>query len=337
MSTHKKILISVLILIAILFTITCSKNSSSSSASPSGPNPTPVITPVPTAGYPYSDLVPASGGAFTQSDTSGNSFSSTVSAFKIGKYQVTYDLWYKVRLWTVANGYTFAYSGHEGNTGAEGAVTTTAKYLPVTYISWRDAVVWCNAYSQMTGLTPVYCTDSGYATPIKTSIDASYGSSVDTANGSIDNPYVNWNANGYRLPTESEYQYAASYIDGTNWTPYNYASGAEDIYSDIAATSLVAWFYSDCSDMQAVGLLNANKLGIYDMSGNVQEWCWDWFGTYPTTAQTDYRGPASGSARALRGGSYTDYAAAMEVGIRISNGPYNSGNLLLGFRVARTY
>lgn len=89
--------------------------------------------------------------------------------------------------------------------------------------------------------------------------------------------------------------------------------------------------------MQAVGLLNANKLGIYDMSGNVQEWCWDWFGTYPTTAQTDYRGPASGSARALRGGSYTDYAAAMEVGIRISNGPYNSGNLLLGFRVARTY
>jgi formylglycine-generating enzyme required for sulfatase activity len=253
----------------------------------------------------------------------------------MGKYQVTYDLWYKVYTWAIANGYTFQNAGTEGCCGTDGATPTTAKYQPVTIISWRDAIVWCNAYSQMTSLTPVYCSDAAFTTPIKTSIDTSYSSSIDPTVGGVDDPYVNWSANGYRLPTEGEYQYAASYQGGGNWTPYDYASGATDDTTDATATGLVAWYSANCSSTQNVGGKTPNALGIYDMSGNIWEWCWDWYGAYPTTAQTDYRGPASGSGRVIRGGSYYDTASYLQVGYRNGSPPYYA-NYYGGFRFART-
>jgi formylglycine-generating enzyme required for sulfatase activity len=264
-------------------------------------------------------------------------FCHTISAFKMGKYQVTYDLWYTVYTWAVANGYTFANAGAEGSNGTVGAAPTTAKYQPVTTISWRDAIVWCNAYSQMTSLTPVYCSNAAFTTPIKTSIDTTYSSSIDPTVGGVDDPYVNWSANGYRLPTEGEYQYAASYINGTNWTPYNYASGATAAYTNEAATDLVGWDgVNSGSTTHAVGGLTANALGIYDMSGNVWEWCFDWYGTYPTTASTDYRGPASGSGRVIRGGGCSSAASYLQVGSRsILCSPYGAVNPG-GFRFART-
>jgi formylglycine-generating enzyme required for sulfatase activity len=249
----------------------------------------------------------------------------------MGKYQVTYDLWYTIYTWAKANGYTFQDAGTEGSNGTAGAAPTTAKYQPVTGISWRDAIVWCNAYSQMTGQTPVYCSDSGFTTPIKDATNGAYGSSINTTAGSFDNPYVNWSANGYRLPTEGEYQYAASYEDGTNWTPYNYASG---VTTTTTTTDQVAWYNGNCSSTQAVGGKTANALGIYDMSGNVWEWCWDWYGNYPSTS-TDYRGPASGSLRVMRGGSYYFDASSLLVGSRYDNLPYLE-NYDIGFRFART-
>ena len=283
-------------------------------------------------------LISVPAGTFTQTDGT-NSFSHTISAFKLGKYEVTYDLWYTVYQWAVSNGYTFANAGREGSAGTIGSAPTTAKYEPVTTVNWRDVIVWCNAYSQKSGITPVYCSDAGLTTSIKDSTNGAFGSSINTTAGSYDNPYVNWGAYGYRLPTEGEWQYAASYRDGSIWTPYNYASGAAVDYSDAAVTGLVAWYSANSGSVaQNVGGKTANALGIYDMSGNVWEWCWDWYGIYPG-AVVDYRGPASGSYRVIRGGSCNYSAYSLQVGYRYYNflyAPYYADSFF-GFRLARTF
>ena len=299
--------------------------------------------------FDSSALVSVPGGTFTQTDGT-YSFSHTVSAFKMGKYQVTYDLWYTVHTWGVANGYAFQNAGVEGNSGTDGAAPTAAKYHPVTNVNWRDVIVWCNAYSQMSGFTPVYCSDAGFTMAIKSSTSGSYGSSVNTTAGSFDIPYVNWIANGFRLPTEGEYQYAASWkgTDSSNgaiefpvgsgnyWTPYNYASGATGDTNNATATGLVAWYSANSgSTTHDVGGKTANALGIYDMSGNVYEWCWDWDGTYPSTASTNYIGPDSGSARVMRGESFVYYASLLQVGHRDNDSPYDVGSDR-GFRFARS-
>ena len=282
----------------------------------------------------YRDMATIPGGTFSQVPTSGNTFEHTITGFKMGKYEVTYELWNTVYEWALTHGYLFANAGKEGHDGTAGAAPTTAKFEPVTTINWRDAIVWCNAYSQMSGLTPVYCSDSGLTTPIKNSQDGSYGSSINTTAGSFDNPWVNWNATGYRLPTEGEWQYAASYKDGSSWTPYNYASGATAAYTDTTATGLVAWHSGNAeSTTKTVGTKGANALGIHDMSGNVLEWCWDSYATLPTTAQNNYRGPASGFNRIGRGGSCNNSADYLQVGYRSYGYPFIE-NFGVGFRLA---
>jgi len=324
----KKTLFVLFVLLTFLSLFSCKKNSS-----PSGPVATPTINP--------SALVSVPGNTFYQTDGTYG-FNNTISSFFIGKYQVTYELWYTVYQWAIVNGYTFQDAGAEGSTGTIGAAPDAGEYQPVTTVNWRDAIVWCNAYSLKSGLVPVYYSDSGFNTVIKSSINGSYGATTCTAAGCFDNPYVNWNANGYRLPTEGEYQYAASYIDGTNWTPYDYASGATANHTNEAASDLVAWDSVNSGNYtHAVGGLAPNALGIYDMSGNVWEWCWDWNGTYPTTAETNYRGPASSSIepfRAVRGGCYNYTATSLPVGYRSVDAPYENGGSeggIVGFRVAR--
>ena len=145
----------------------------------------------------YRDMANVLGGTFTQTITSGGgSFSHTLTGFKMARYQVTYELWHTVYTWATNHGYLFALAGREGNGGIDGSAPTSAKYEPVTMINWRDAMVWCNAYSQLDGKVPVYCSDSSFLTPIKVSHDGSYGASINTNAGSFDNPYVNWGATG---------------------------------------------------------------------------------------------------------------------------------------------
>ncbi|PKL92367.1 MAG: hypothetical protein CVV21_03390 [Candidatus Goldiibacteriota bacterium HGW-Goldbacteria-1] len=283
-------------------------------------------------------LVCVQGGTFIQTYTDEDSFQHTISGFMIGKYEVTYELWYEVYGWALINGYTFQNPGKEGSKGNVGLPPTDKKYEPVTSVSWRDCMVWCNAYSQKMGLIPVYYSDAAFSNPIKNSYAAGENEiNINTTPGSFDYPYVNWNVNGYRLPTEGEWQYAASYIDGVNWTPYNYASGATADYQDDAATDVVAWYYENADDTtHVVGEKKSNALGIYDMSGNIQEWCWDWYGAYPEGAVTDYKGPEYGGGRMARGGYYDYYKVILQIGLHnyYSHDPYKAEQKY-GFRFAR--
>ncbi|MDR3338127.1 MAG: formylglycine-generating enzyme family protein, partial [Treponema sp.] len=131
-----------------------------------------------------------------------------LSPFKIAKYESTYELWYTVRQWAIsddrgAGKYTFANPGREGHDGTDGAAPTSgAKYEPVTYINWRDMIVWCNAYSEMAGKEPVYYKAGGTEILRVSTNTSGTATDADTAEMKLEK-------NGYRLPTEAEWEYAA--------------------------------------------------------------------------------------------------------------------------------
>ncbi|MCX7786396.1 MAG: formylglycine-generating enzyme family protein [Spirochaetes bacterium] len=268
------------------------------------------------------DLVSVVGGTYTQTDGSA-SFQHTVSSFSIGMFEVTYELWYTVRLWATANGYSFQNQGMEGNNGIEGAAPTANKLQPVTNISWRDAIVWCNAYSQMEGLTPCYTYNS---VVIKDSKDSNAIA--------CDNAICDWAANGYRLPTEGEWQFAAS---NKGSTPWNHASGSPEPYTDTTETQKYAWYSANSNNSsKEVGTKQANQLGIHDMSGNVYEWCWDgYYFMYPAGPETDYRGHISNNYRVFRGGSCSWNDINLQIGERTYSWPGDKVGYR-GFRVARS-
>ncbi|MDR0669767.1 MAG: formylglycine-generating enzyme family protein [Treponema sp.] len=236
----------------------------------------------------------------------------TLSPFKIAKYETTYELWYEVYQWAAGHGYTFANPGREGDNGTDGAAPTAAKNESATTINWRDAIVWCNAYSEMSGKEPVYYTDNSHTTVLRVSMnDSGTGTPVDSA-------VMKPGANGYRLPTAAEWEYAArggNQADTVNWS-YNYAGS--DTLGD------VAWYKVNAYDVGAgsadygvhpVGTKTENGAGLYDMSGNVTEWGWDWCGAISNTETvTDPAGPASNWCRVLLGGSWGDDICAVASG-----------------------
>jgi formylglycine-generating enzyme required for sulfatase activity len=205
---------------------------------------------------------------------------------------------------------------------------------PVTTINWRDAMVWCNALSEKQGLTPVYYTDNTQATVIRSVTDNSL---IHLDYGDIANDCVKWAANGYRLPTEAEWEYASRYRDGSDWTPGDYASGATADYNDAPATDAVAWYsVNSGSSTHPVGQKKANALGVYDMSGNVYEWCWDWYAAYGSGPLSDPYGPdTAGTSRLLRGGSWSLNASYLQCAFRNHSYPYYEFNHV-GFRPVRT-
>ncbi len=270
--------------------------------------------------------------------------------FIMGETEVTYVLWYEVYKWATTDAgsgkraddgvlYTFANKGREGNDGTIGAATTMAKQEPVTHINWRDSIVWCNALTEyynanngsLVDLAVVYCSDAGYTTAIRSSADGIYSNSINTTAGSFDNPYINNNAKGFRLPTIIEWEYAARYrgpdsvnavagSDGTYYTKGNSASGAIADCNNASATSAVAVY--GVSSTAAVKTKTPNAFGLYDMSGNVYEWCFDWYPGYV------------GLHRVARGGSSGDSAIIMQLGYVSYTNPYYEYDSL-GFRICR--
>lgn len=247
-------------------------------------------------------LVP--GGAMSVSIGGGNYITMTVSTFLIGQYEVT-----EAQYMAVMGGNPSWYPVEGG---------------PVDAISWYRAIRYCNYRSMQDGITPCYhyvVGSTDYGTDI-----GNWPSGWSSSEYNHVNVHCDWNATGYRLPTEMEWMFAAK--GGNLSHNYDY-SGSNNI-------GAVAWYNSNSGGTKhAVGNLNANELLTFDMSGNVQEWCWDIYAAYPATSQYDYKGPTTGNYRTFRGGCWSQAGGSCNVNYRL----YTSANIYngdFGFRGARS-
>jgi formylglycine-generating enzyme required for sulfatase activity len=257
-----------------------------------------------------------------------------LGAYRIAVYETTWELWKEVYDWAQKNGYSIANKGREGHgedgTGREDAPDRETR--PVTGVTWRDALVWCNAYSELSGLEPVYYTADG-ETALRVSenngaTDSSIGTEADLAKAKREK-------NGFRLPLETEWEHAArgGATDKAGWNS-PYAGG--DVLADLG------WHAGNAAQEGSAGYgahpagsSRANGLGLFDMSGNAAEWCWDWWNESPVTQATPPDGPVSGLQRVVRGGSWRDAAAACGVKARGHGLPFSAAEDL-GFRVVRS-
>jgi len=263
------------------------------------------------------EMVQIPGGSFQMGNNdSGNQSPAhkvTLSAFKMSKYEVTQKHWQDVMGKTMAEQQALASS-----------VTTDygrGNNNPVYYVSWYEAIVFCNRLSIMEGLTPAYRI-SGNTDPF------TWGSIPISSDSTWNSVEIVTNSTGYRLPTEAQWNYAAK---GGNGSPGNYTYSGSNTVGD------VAWYVDNSGNKShEVGKKAPNGLGLYDMSGNVYEWCWDWCDDYSSNAQTDPQGPSanSGYGRVSRGGSWRGTAESVGSDVRGGSDPYRGG-FTDGFRLVR--
>lgn len=262
------------------------------------------------------------GGKFEMGDVMGDKENSTetihqvtVSPFYMAPYEITFDEYDRYC--------------EDTNTSKPNDNGWGRGNLPVISVSWYNAIAYCNWLSIKKGLKPVYNIDKNIKDPNNSNKD-------DALKWTIT---ADWSATGYRLPTEAEWEYAARQCG----QKLRFGNGKDiadpkeinfnDSTNHKKSYSLAFDVYRKKSS--PIGSFKPNSLGLFDMSGNVFEWCWDWYGNYQTTEQTDPRGSSSGSFRVLKGGSWHSTPSITRVSSRLAEAAHKSFSNV-GIRLVRS-